>query len=85
MPLDTVGKNLEKKILESSKGNVNISQHLRQDPTYGYPYQRTQKSPVAIVCQSSQKVLIKKKKYLWKKQTREHLSIMCCGLHFKEN
>lgn len=62
MPLDTVGKNLEKKILESSKGNGNISQHLRHDPTYGYPYQRTQNSAVAIVCQSSQKVLIKKKK-----------------------
>jgi hypothetical protein len=28
MPHDTAGKSLEKKVLEHSKGDVNINQHL---------------------------------------------------------
>lgn len=67
MPPDTVGKNLEKKILESSKGDVNISQHWRHDPTYQGTHT---KSAIAVVCQSRllSIALKTKQKNLWKKQ-----------------
>lgn len=50
MPPDTAGKNLEKKVLQRSKGDMNISQHLRHDPIHEYPYQRINlKSAVVMV------------------------------------